>query len=295
MKGHSVSSGPLPLLRRHSAPSRSWRRLLSRTGHLLRLASAGRIMRVPVDILTSEYAFSLAPDGWNYFRALVAEYDERPGVSIEETTFFRFFQHKQIRSVKYLNDVLFLHDSANGSRKKQSKFHFGTYPWGSWNRDLSVVGGRPWGRHYDHVERKSTRDLFGYRRNPWYIPGDRYALEIEWNHTIQLLHSISKGYRPLRHGSFPTVTMLVRDDGDRRAVRYDGHHRLSILAHQGRERLHVLIPYDSIGTIHESDVANWHYVKQGYCTAEDALQIFHAYFNLNGRERIEFLGLPSVY
>lgn len=285
----------LPSISRLRTASRSWRRLASRMVRILRQASSGKLIRVPVELLTSEYAFSLAPEGWNYFRALVAEYQQRPGVSMKDTTFFRFFQHKRIRSVRYLNDLLFLNDSANGSRKKGYRFHFGTYPWGNWTKSFSVVGGRPWGRHYDRVEGKTTRDLHGYRRNPWYQPGDRYALEIEWNLTIRLFQSISKGYHPLQYGSIPEVTLLVRSDGDMRAVRYNGHHRLSILAHLGTDRLFVVIPSVSIGVVRESDVENWYYVKQGFCTQEDALRIFHAFFTLNGRERIEYLGLPSVY
>jgi len=47
--------------------------------------------------------------------------------------------------------------------------------------------------------------------------------------------------------------------------------------------------------VRETDVERWHYVKQGLCTPDEALDIFHAFFELNGRERITSLGLPSVY
>ena len=47
--------------------------------------------------------------------------------------------------------------------------------------------------------------------------------------------------------------------------------------------------------VEEANVAEWYYVKNGLCTARYALDIFHAFFDLNGRERIRSLGLPTVY
>ncbi len=76
-----------------------------------------------------------------------------------------------------------------------------------------------------------TRDLHGYRRNPWYEPGDTYPLQVEWKWSIELYRSIKGGlFRPLRYGSFPSVVLLVRRDGEIRGVRYNGQHRLAILS-----------------------------------------------------------------
>jgi hypothetical protein len=271
----------------------------------------GRLKRLPMSVITNEFAFSFAPGGWNYFRALVAEYEKNPHIALERSTFFRFFQHPVVRSVRYLDDLLFLHEADKRSRDDQFKFYLGTYPWGD------HVGGGPWGSYYDRSERQMTRDLYGYRRNPWYEPGDRYPLENEWKHTTQLYCSMRRGYRPLRHGYLPEVTLLVRRNGDIRAIRYNGQHRLSILSHFGHRHATVLVPSarsisaslaswpstsklpkvvrESEVVVHESEVEDWYYVKHGYCTREHALEIFHAFFDLNGRERLTHLGLPSVY
>ena len=270
---------------------------------------SGRLRRIPTEWITNEFAFSFAPEGWNYFRALVAEYEADPGIAVENTTFFRFFQHERVRSVRYLNDVLFLHDP--DKRDRGFQFYLGTYPWGD------HVGGGPWGYYFDQSAGKKTRDLYGYRRNLWHRPGDTYPVHIEWKKTTELYSALKSGYQPLIAGDLPEVTLLVRRDGAIRALRYNGQHRFSVLSHLGHKTILALIP--SIRSINESllswssfsplpkivdrrevivrdsEVEDWPYVKRGLCAPADALAIFHAFFDLNGRERIASLGLPSVY
>jgi len=231
--------------------------------------------------------------GWNYFRALLAEYDRKPNLQLEESGFYNFFQHPRVRAVRTLNEILFLHDPERACAGKQ--FYLGTYPWGHWSRVASQVGGKPYGVYYDLVEGRITRDLWGYRRNPWYEPGDPYPLRIEWDQTLALYRSIKTGYRPFWNGSLPEVTLMVRRDGEMRAVRYNGQHRLAILGHLGRQELMVTAGSQSLGLVREEDVENWYYVQNKYCTPEEALSIFHAFFELNGRERIRSLGLPQMY
>lgn len=271
----------------------------------------GRLKRIPMKYITNEFAFSFADDGWNYFRALVAEYEKYPNAPFQNSSFCRFFEDDRVRSIRYLNDVLFLHDPKKRSRTDGYKFYLGTYPWGD------HVGGGPWGHYFDHLEKKLTRDLYGYRGNIWYQPGDHFPIEIEWNKTTQLYDSIKERYRPFKSGELPEVTLLVRRDGEVRAIRYNGQHRLSILSHLGYEKITVTVPSaraisDELATwptfspipkkvhereviVRENEVKDWHYVKHGLCTMDQALEIFHAFFELNGRERISYLGLPSVY
>ena len=259
--------------------------------------------------ITNEFAFSFAPEGWNYFRALIAEYEKNPGVVVENSTFFRFFQDEQVKSIRYLNDVLFLHDPKK--RLDGFKFYLGTYPWGD------HVGGGPWGYYFDQLHGKATRDLYGYRGNLWYRPGDSYPIETEWAKTIQLYQSIKSGYHPFFSAGLPEVTLLVRRDGEMRAMRYNGQHRLAILSQLGYRKITAWIPsaasisveleswptisslpkivHQSEVIVREKQVKDWYYVKHGYCTPEQALEIFHAFFELNGRERITYLGLPAVY
>lgn len=274
---------------------RGVRRRVSRSLRLLILALSGRWARIPMGIVTNEYGFSMASDGWNYFRALVAEWELNEDAELENTTFFRFFQHPDIRSIRYLDDLLFLHDEEKREPLDGFKFYLGTFPWGHWDREASRRGGKPFGHHYDRLEGQMTRDIWGYRRNPWYQPGDKYPLEIEWDQIRHLYDSLRGNYRPLLHGSYPEVTMLSRTNGERRAVRFNGQHRLSIMSHLGQENVVVLVPPESLGVIREDEVEQWYYVRNGQCSPERALEIFEAFFILDGRERIAHLELNPVY
>jgi hypothetical protein len=272
------------------------RRLISR-GALKRLKSthSEQLIRLPTALVVDDFAFALSPRGWHYFRALLADYERNQAVRLEDTAFWQFFQHDRIRGVRYLHELLFVHDSRRLLEQDGFRFYLGTYPWGDWTAADSVLGGKPFGYHYDKIEGAFTRDLYGYRRNPWYSPGERHALEIEWRHTLTLYRSLKHGYTPVRHGSFPSVVLLVRTDGTIRAVRYEGHHRLCILAHLGAENLTVAIRPESVRVVDEAEVEQWYYVARGLCTAEQALEIFNAYFELDGRERAEFLGVGGSY
>jgi hypothetical protein len=275
-----------------------------------RYLSTGTLKRIPIEFVTNEFAFSFSDEGWNYFRAIVAEYEKEPYIDLEKTTFFRFFQDERVKSVRYLNDLLFLHDAPR--RTRGFKFYLGTYPWSD------HVGGGPWGHYYDLLAGKNSRDMYGERQNIWYEPGDRRPIEIEWKRTIHLYEALKDcRYRPFLHRDFPEVTLLVRRDGAIRAVRYNGQHRLSVLSHLGHRKVTALIPsphsineslatwttfsdlpkvvYEHEVIVRETDIERWHYVKHGLCTPDEALEIFHAFFELNGRERITYLGIPSVY
>jgi hypothetical protein len=111
--------------------------------------------------------------------------------------------------------------------------------------------------------------------------------------------------------------LLLRRDGAIRAVRYNGQHRLAVLSHLGHATVTAIVPtaqsisrslsewpslsslpkvvHDREVIVRENEVDDWYYVKQGLCSREKALDIFHAFFELNGRERIRFLGLPPGY
>ena len=96
----------------------------SRARASYRLFRAGSLRRLPLDRMTNEFSFSFAPEGWHYLRALLAEYERDRQVRLEETTFWRFFQHERVRSVRYLNDVLYLHDRDTGFSKKEHHDRF---------------------------------------------------------------------------------------------------------------------------------------------------------------------------
>jgi glycosyltransferase involved in cell wall biosynthesis len=270
------------------------RTVTARTIEQARRNGAATLLQIPTSVISDEYGFSLAPDGWHYLRALLAEYEQNPQMEPAGTTYFNFFCHDRLRAVRFLEDVLFLHREgvvADGG----FRFYFGTYPWGDWTASDARVGGKPFGHHFDAVEGGRTRDLYGYRRNPWYRLGDDYPLRIEWRRTIEIYRSLRKGYRPSLYHSLPSVVLLVRSDGDVRAVRYRGHHRLATLAHLGRETVTVALHPESVKVVHESEVEQWYYVRRGLCSPEHALEIFDAFFQLDGSERAAHLQLPKPY
>jgi hypothetical protein len=263
----------------------------------LKLAYNGKLVKIPIRLISDDYGFSLAPEGWHYFRSLIVEYEKNPNISLDETIFFQFFQHEKIRSLRYVNDLLFLHKPSKRFQVEGFNFYFSTCPWGDSTKNCSFSGlFQPWGHYHDFVESKMTRDLFGYRQNIWYQPGDRYPLELEFNHFKYIYNSIqSRGYSPMYFGSLPEVILLVRCNGEWRALKHDGHHRLTVLSHLGHDKVTVAIPPECIEVVHEAEVEQWYYVKRGLCSAEQALEIFNTHFELNGRERLEYLGLSSVY
>jgi hypothetical protein len=241
-------------------------------------------------IMTDEFAFALSPEGWNYYCDLLSEYQRDPGIALHRTRFFRFFQSELVRSVRYLNDLLYLHDSERRSRETDFKFYLGTWPWGGLTIAQTFVGGTPFGWYYDQVEGKLTASLWGYGRNLWYRPGDPYTLEFEWNLMRKQYQSLKRGYYPLLRLSFPSVTLLVRSDGEKRGIIVDGHHRLAILRCLEYDQLTVEV----VQVVEEAQVDGWYYVKRGDCTRKQALEIFNAFFVINGSERRGCLDLDRT-
>jgi len=248
-----------------------------------------KLIQIPIDIITDEFAFSLEPQGWNFYCSLMEDYERNPKINIESTQFFKFFQHERIKSSTYLNDLLFFNRTDKKLKNNEYRFYLGTWPWGGMTEIESLEGGTPFGIHYDHIEEKMTKDLWGSDRNLWYEPGNRYTLEFEMDLTIKTYNALKKGYRPLYYNSFPSVTLLIRLDGQKRALMYDGHHRLTALKVLGYKRVMVEVAH----VVKETEVEDWCYVRNGYCTKEEALEIFNAFFELNGKERLIYLDLDN--
>jgi len=254
-----------------------------------------KFITIPTNIITDQFAFSFSDSGWHFFREIIAAYENNPEIGLHESAFFQFFKLQRIQSVRYLNDLLFLHDHDRRAQDNGYKFYFGTYPWGEWGVEDDLHGPTAWGHHYDFVEGKMTRDLDGYRRNPWYQPGDEYPLEIEWKQSIRVYNSLKRGYRPIWFGTYPEVVLLKRNNGEMRAVVAEGQHRMAILSQLGYKELLVMITRHSMRIIHEADADRWYYVRRGLCSKKQALGIFNAFFELNGRERAEYLNLKTAY
>lgn len=253
---------------------------------IARSALTGRLIRIPIREVTDEFAFSLGPDGWNYSAALIREYYDRPGVAMDQTQFYRFFQDPRINALRFLDDILFLHQPARAEQPNRAQLHLGTYPWGGITEEDRATG-TPFGWYYDSIAGTSTRDLWGPGATLWYRPNDVDALTKEWVKTTGLYRSLQAGYHPLRHLSFPSVTLLERHDGQRRAIMGNGHHRLTALACLG----YPAVTVEVIQVIADTAVDGWPYVKTGHCSRQQALETFNAFFTVTGSERLRHLGL----
>src|SRR5690606_39230012 len=98
-----------------------------------------------------------------------------------------------------------------------------------------------------------------------------------------------EGYRPWDYESgFISGVVLERGDGEFRFVVTDGTHRLAALSVSGEARV---LMRTAAAPIREQEVGQWPAVAAGLCSREDALAYFDAYFELDGRERAEALGL----
>jgi hypothetical protein len=245
-----------------------------------KLVARGQLTRVPIEQITDEFAFALSGHGWNRYSAVLESHDAEPGASLESTDFHRFFNDEQVNAVRDLNDLLSLSDNP-GRYNEIAQFWLGEYPWGGLIGPEPARTGAPYGWAYDEAENTDTSELWGKGRNLWYRPNDEYTVRTEWRRIIELYESMKHRYSPLKARGFPRVTLFVRRDGDRRAVIVDGHHRLAILAHLGAEQATVEV--DAV--VREADVADWPSVLTGYCSPEEALVIFHSFFELDGSER----------
>lgn len=248
----------------------------------------GKLIRMPLNDLKDEFAFSFATGGWNYYNSIIEDWVRRnESGTVEQSTLWAFYKHDAIRSIRTLNDLLFFHDPEK--QRGLPRFYLGTYPWGGITTEDSLNGGIPFGHYYDSEEGKDTKLLWGSGRTFWYDPGDDYTLKTEWKYTLDVFEKLKKGYRPLRYVDYPSIALLIRRDGKRLGLNVDGHHRLAVLGAKGFNQVKVEVKE----TVREDDIENWYYVKNGYCSKEHALTIFHAFYELDGSERFLQLGIGA--
>lgn len=225
------------------------------------------VFEVPIDVCVNILGFSFAPDGWHFLIELLKEYDTNAALKPEESILFRYHQSYQPEGtfdmVKHLGlEVTF-------------RPPFGIYPWGNFRIRSDPNDIRP-------------KDQYKSR---FCGPSDPSRLQGEFSRMIALYEQIKKeGYRPWRH-DFISGTVFRSRSGELRFVVIEGNHRLAILSHLGVKsaRVSYLPNYHQI--IDEHDVDNWSYVRSGECTVEDALCYFNAFFELNGLERAQRMGL----
>lgn len=229
-------------------------------------------------VISDEFGFSFGRHGWHPFVALLDQTVDDEAVPV--TDFERFFCDPRVSAVRNLNELLDLSPEPLGLTAR-CPFWLGTYPWGGLAAVDHHHAGPAFGWAYDEATGSSTADLWGSHRTVWYRPDRRPTLANERQLTLDLRRSIRTGYRPLRARGFPRLLVLRSSSGETRSVVIDGHHRLAVLAHLGVDAVTAEID----GVIDEANVADWHRVRSGECSADDASAIFDAFFQLDGTER----------
>lgn len=226
------------------------------------------LVEVPLEICTNYLAFSLSRHGWHYYTALLREYDKHQGLSCAESIYWRFHNAYQPKDISTL-----LPPDMNPT------FHpeIGIYPWGHFSIELSKVGGQP----YDLAKTNACG------------PSEPELIRRDFNKLLHHYESVKRnGYQPWKHrNGFITGIFLIKENGDRRFLLTEGNHRCAILSHLSYDAAKMWLMPDYYPVIHEGSVDSWYYVRNGQCSREEALAYFNGYFNSNGRERAEALGL----
>lgn len=97
-------------------------------------------------------------------------------------------------------------------------------------------------------------------------------------------HAMSEnGYQPEQHGDYINVRQFCRLDGKCAYLLLDGNHRVAAMSVLGYKT--VQIERKSTDIVFEKDCDQWYGVQQGFYTREDALKLFHVYFEGNQNYR----------
>lgn len=107
------------------------------------------------------------------------------------------------------------------------------------------------------------------------VPLGRLRQEFGWLEGA--LESVRRnGYQPGRFKNTVLARKLIRSDGGSAYLLLDGNHRVASLAALGVREVTLTCP--PWLAVWENRVATWPQVRRGLCPADDARQIFRAYF-----------------
>ena len=248
--------------------TRQARRSLRRRWYVMRNRSAV-VTQVSIETCTNPLGFSFAPDGWHHLVELLREYDRDPGLRPDQSVLGSFYERYQPDGMADL--------PVHAGYRVDFDPSFFVYPWGDF-------------RLRSHTDGAQPKDQW---RSRFSGPANEARITSDFDQSIALYENIKQdGYRPWRH-DFVGGVYLERTDGARRFVVLEGNHRMAVLAHIGVDQVRAsyLEGFDQV--IREGSVEGWYYVQNGECSRSDALAYFHAFFELDGRERAVELGLAT--
>ena len=255
-------------------------RVVRETARHVALLTRGRLRRIALEDVRDEFAFGYGPRAWSRYSDVLDALDQDPDADPTNSTFWSFFHDPSVTRIAGFNDILGLGDPAD-PYGRLPRLWLGEYPWGGLAGPDPATTTVAYGWAHDLAESVDTTEIWGRTRNLWHTPNDDLTLLAEWSRMRHLLPAIRRRYSPVTARAFPRVTALEAEDGRRRYVIVDGLHRLGCLAHLGVAT--VWVEVDAV--IRERDAATWPRVLDGTCTEPEARAFFHAFFDLNGRER----------
>ncbi|WP_327648345.1 MULTISPECIES: hypothetical protein [unclassified Aurantimonas] len=173
-------------------------------------------------------------------------------VDVRHTPLWR--HHETFRPAS-TNEALSLSSSV------ETEFPLFTYPWGTFRKH----------------EVRSSKDT---RTSRFCGPSSESSILEEFKSTCALYTQLREsGYNPYRYpNSFIGGTWLESLSGEREFVVLQGNHRVSCLASLGHASFEVRPLRGHHWIIRERDVERWAWVRQGWTSTNEALQVFRCFF-----------------
>ena len=107
------------------------------------------------------------------------------------------------------------------------------------------------------------------------------------------LNSIyENGYQPEQQNDYISTRQFCRLDGESRYLLMDGNHRVSAMSALGFKA--VTVHQKPTDIVYEKDSDSWYGVRHGFYSRDDALRIFHAYFEGNKNYRTTEKPAPII-
>ncbi|MDV2583344.1 hypothetical protein [Alkalibacillus haloalkaliphilus] len=226
------------------------------------LKSSSSFVEVEIDRCCDWQGLYCSDEGWHYFRAVLQEYKENPKLKYEKSILKIYYKKYQPQT---LLECLFY-----GEENQYE--HLVT------NELLEL----PWGIRFKSPDKNHQH----------YGPNSKSFGEKEINRIINVYESIStEGYQPEKYKDGYIRGFYLRRGDDYRFMITGGQHRLAALKELGYESIVVKIHVKDKRVVDRKDVKNWKNVREGMYNEELALKVFDQFFDQNGREKAEKIGV----
>lgn len=209
-------------------------------------------------------SFSYADDGWNPYSSILAQYEQNPDLTYEESIYKTYLEKCQLSTTQQL---VFVDDQPNLPPMDRGWI---PYPW--------FPGTKP----------MDMKNHFGPRAP--FSPGPR-----EFVRMIRIYLKLKReGYRPESYPDGYIRGYFLRGNSDYRFHILGGNHRMAALGFLGYRFIDVKVqPVGGKGIVDLCKVNEWPNVRNGLYNRALAIRVFQTVFAKTGRERAESLGIYS--